>query len=141
MIFYSTAGEAPPPSVVFAAADRGAASQIFQAVVGPSSWLGGSLEGYPGEAAEMTPPTTEVREEFDWANAKVMRKYVALEQKVLANQASAEEHRDYESMKRNRNGVVFAERYAQDYAEVQRLRKLSEKLAEIQQYLRPIRLG
>ena len=68
---------------------------------------------------------------FDWSKAKVMREYVQLEQKVLAEKATAEEAQRYRSMKRDRTSRIFADRIVRDYVDVQILRKLSEKLAEI----------
>jgi hypothetical protein len=44
-------------------------------------------------------------------------------------------------MKQDRNSLIFADRYITDYAEIQRLQILSIKIAEIQKYLRPIRIG
>ena len=82
-------------------------------------------------------PAQDFLETFDWNSAKVRREYIKLEQKVMAGRATSEESGRYQAMKRDRNQVVFAERYLRDYAEVQRLRKLSEKLAEIQQFLCP----
>lgn len=115
--------------------------RVYRSVAAASPPLEISMKGCPGEQAEIRPPTRDALEEFDWSSASVMREYVRLEQKVLAKQASAEDKKRYQSMRRDRNGRVFAERYVRDYAEVQRLKRLSEKLAEIQQYLRPIEIG
>ena len=140
MIFYATPGQAAALPVAALVAEHATTSRIYRAAAaaGPPAEI--SLEGYAGEQADIKPPVQDVLEEFDWASAKVMREYVRLEQKVLAKQATPDELSHYRSMKRDRNGRVFAERYVRDYAEVQRLKKLSEKLAEIQHYLRPIEL-
>jgi hypothetical protein len=139
MIFYATPGQAAALPVAALVAEHATTSRIYRAAAeaGPPAEI--SL-GCPGEQAEIKPPVQDVLEEFDWDSAKVMREYVRLEQKALAKQATPEELSHYRSMKRDRNGRVFAERYVRDYAEVQRLKKLSEKLAEIQHYLRPIEL-
>lgn len=83
----------------------------------------------------------EIQEEFDWRQVKVLRQYIRLEQKVLADKADAEEIQRYKVMKADRNSEIFADRYVTDYAEIQRLKILTEKLADIQQYLRPIKTG
>lgn len=140
MIFYATPGQAAAPPVATVIAEQRATSRIYHGAAGGLPPVEISLEGCPGEQAEIKPQAGDPLEEFDWSNAKVMREFVRLEQKVLARQAGAEERKRYQVMKRGRNGEVFAERYVRDYAEVQRLKKLSEKLSEIQQYLRPITL-
>jgi hypothetical protein len=99
-----------------------------------------NLEGDMGESFEIQPPPNEVLELIDWNNPKNYKEYVRLEQKVLAKKADLEDRRRYEQLKRDRNSGVFADRYFRDYAEVQRLKALSEKLAEIQQYLKPIEI-
>ena len=94
-----------------------------------------------GEKAEIQPRSIELVEEFDWSNPKLKREFIQLEQKVLAKKASHEEFDRYSSMKSDRNGLIFSDRYVADYAEIQRLKILSEKIAEIQKFLRPISLG
>ena len=81
-----------------------------------------------------------MQEQFDWDSPKLNREFIRLEQMVLAKKADGEERARYQAMKHHRNSVIFADRYMRDYAEVQRLKKLSEKLAEVQQYLRPIKI-
>ena len=82
-----------------------------------------------------------VTEEFDWSVKKTSREFICLEQKTLAKKASKEEVQRYRLMKQDRDSVIFSERYISDYAEIQRLKILSEKIAEIQKYLRPIKTG
>ena len=79
-------------------------------------------------------------EEFDWFDKKTTRDFVRLEQKVLAKVADPNEISRYRMMKQNRNSKVFAERQLRDYEEIRRLKKLSEKILELQQYLRQIDL-
>lgn len=140
MIFYATPGSAVAPSVAAVAAEHAATSNMYWTAIASGPPVEISLEGFVGEQTEIRPAVQDVLEEVDWNAPKVMREYVKLEQKVLANQASSEEFRRYQSMKRDRNSWVFADRYLRDYAEVQRLKKLSEKLTEIQRYLRPIEI-
>jgi hypothetical protein len=93
-----------------------------------------------GDALELQTPAQPVREHFNWDSLRLNREFIRLEQKVLAGKATDEEFQHYDMMKQDRNSEIFADRYLRDYAEVQRLRKLNEKLAELQQYLRPVRL-
>jgi len=88
-------------------------------------------------------PITSIKlvEEFDWSNPKTNREYIQLEQKTLARKASQDEMDRYFAMKNERDGAIFADRYLADYAEIQRLKILSEKIAEIQKFLRPIKIG
>ena len=88
---------------------------------------------------ESKPAVMDLPEEFDWTSKKVSQEFVKLEQKTLAGVAAPEEEGRYNAMRLNRNKIVFADRYIQDYAEVQRLKILSEKLMDLQTYLRPIR--
>jgi hypothetical protein len=82
-----------------------------------------------------------VTEEFDWSVKKTNREFILLEQKSLAKKASKEEVQRYKLMKKDRDSLIFSDRYISDYAEIQRLKILSEKIAEIQKYLRPIKTG
>jgi hypothetical protein len=91
--------------------------------------------------AESLSGTIDLASDADWANPETEKKYISLEQKVLAGIASRDESNEYSSMKLERNAAIFAERYVSDYAEIQRLKILSEKIVEIQKYLRPIKLG
>lgn len=139
MIYYSTPGQGIP-AVSIAIEEKAAKRQTYAPIAADNPPLAeGSrlLEGLPGQNSEIT-QVQDVIEEYDWESPKVRRKYVRLEQKVLAKKATADEENLYRSMNKNRRGLVFADRYVRDYAEVQRLQKLSQKLAEIQQYLRPI---
>jgi len=97
-----------------------------------------SIEGFNGSKAEIVSLDQSLLEEFDWSNPKIKREFIGLEQKVLARKASLEESRRYRAMKRDRAGEIFADRYIRDYAEVQRLKKLAEKLTEVQKYMRPL---
>jgi hypothetical protein len=90
---------------------------------------------------ESKPVVMDLPEEFDWTSKRVSREFVELEQKTLAGVATSEENKRYRAMRLNRNKIVFADRYVQDYAEVQRLKILSEKLLDLQKYLRPIRVS
>jgi hypothetical protein len=80
-------------------------------------------------------------EQFNWERPGTNRDYICLEQKVLAGKSTTEELVRYKTMKRDRNSVVFADRYITDYAEIQRIQILSIKIAELQKYLRPIKIG
>jgi hypothetical protein len=112
--YWTTSASSPPPP-----ADLYFAEQVFD-LFKPQAHI-----------APMT-------ENFDWSNGHLYREYINLEQKVLAKVADREESRRYAAMKRDRNSQIFADRYFQDYEEIQRLKKLSQKIAELQQYLRPI---
>ena len=90
------------------------------------------------ESAGFQPFERLVKEEFDWSQPGLIREFIRLEQKVLAKKATFDEQRRYDTLRGSRNAELFADRSLRDYAEVQRLKKLSEKLSEIQRYLRPI---
>ena len=100
-----------------------------------------NLDVIIGEKAEMQPRSIELTEEFDWSSPKLKREFIQLEQKFLAKKASAEESNRYISMKNDRTGFFFSDRYFSDYAEIQRLKILTEKITEIQKFLQPIRMG
>jgi hypothetical protein len=100
-----------------------------------------SLAKVVGEISEMQPPQVNLVEEFDWSDPKLNREFIKLEQKALAQKATNEELSRYYSMKSGRDSIIFSERYIADYAEMQRLKILSEKIIELQKYLKPIRLG
>lgn len=102
----------------------------------PNSFSGGTHV----ESAVYQPIEKDVQVDFNWNDPKTNRKFIRLEQKLLAKKASAEEQLLYEIMHSSRNGEIFADRAIRDYAEVQRLKKLTEKLAEVQRFLRPIKL-
>jgi hypothetical protein len=141
MIFNALPGTSAAPPVATVAAEHAMTSRIYESAAAGSPPEEFSVEGFEGEQAELKAPAQDLLEEFDWNNPKVNREFIKLEQKVLARKASIEEKRRYQTMRRDRNSQIFAERYVRDYAEVQRLKKLSEKLAEIQQYLRPLHFG
>lgn len=140
MIFYALPGTAAEPPVAPVAAEQAITPRVYHSAAAGGPPVEISLEGFEGERAEIRVPVQDFLEEFDWNNKKLMREFVKLEQKVLARKASADEAHRYRAMRRDRNSQIFAERYVRDYAEVQRLRKLSEKLAEIQHFLRPINI-
>ena len=140
MIFYATNGQAAGPAVATAVQEHAFFGRTFQAQAadGPpveSDWVEGK-----GDSVELKPRLQEVVEDFDWRDPQMQRRFIRLEQKVLAKKASQDEVQDYQNMKRDRNGSIFADRQVRDYAEVQRLRKLGEKLAEVQKYLRPLEI-
>jgi hypothetical protein len=78
-------------------------------------------------------------EEFDWNDKKTNREFVRLEQKVLAKVAESDDVCRYQKMRQHRNSKAFAERELRDYQEIRRLKQLSQKLSELQQYVRPIK--
>lgn len=88
-----------------------------------------------GEKSEFQPMSVPAIEQFNWKLPETSRDYIRLEQKVLANKSTAEESSRYKVMKRDRNSVVFADRYITDYAEIQRVQFLSIKIAELQKFL------
>ena len=94
-----------------------------------------------GEKMELDHYPIEMNEDFNWSDPKLNRHFIELEQRVLANKAAKDDMTRYQAMKNDRDSVIFSDRYISDYAEIQRLKILSEKIAEIQKFLRPIRLG
>lgn len=100
----------------------------------PNSFSGGTHV----ESVAYGPIEKDVNDEFDWNDPRTNKQFVQLEQKALAKKASREELIRYEIMRSSRNSEIFADRAIRDYAEVQRLKKLTEKLAEVQKFLRPI---
>lgn len=117
---------------------------IYAAVTAGSGPDPANLSSFAGEmdgdSAYYHPMEKAVNEDFDWNDPRTQKEFIRLEQKVLARKASAEAQVRYEVMRASRNSEIFADRALRDYAEVQRLKKLSEKLADIQQYLRPIKV-
>jgi hypothetical protein len=140
MILFSTPGEVAIVLPTQVAVEYSSAAMVYQSVPGTSPPIGTNLEGFEGELAQIQPHVEDVSENFDWSKPKTYREFVRLEQKVLARKVNSDERNRYELMKKDRNSIVFADRCVRDYAEVQRLKKLSEKLTEIQQYLRPIEI-
>lgn|ERR1700690_612148 len=96
---------------------------------------------FTGEKSEFQPVRVPATEQYDWNSPKTNHDYIRFEQKVLAGKSTAEETTRYKAMKRDRNSVIFADRYITDYAEIQRIQILSIKIAELQKYLRPIKIG
>lgn len=96
------------------------------------------LVGDGGDSAVIGPQTREVPEEFDWSDQLTRNAFIRLEQKALAKRINPRDLDRYQAMKQSRNSIIFGDRLLRDYAEVQRLKRLSEKLAEVQQFLKPI---
>lgn len=142
MIFYSTPGNSTVPAMFEQGTRRGTTVEVQEAPLqnDPPENTMPSLEGFQGELTVTESPAQEVTEDFEWGNPKTVRDFIKLEQKKLAKKATPEEVKRYLSMKRDRNATIFADRNVRDYAEVQRLKKLSEKLEEIQKYMRPFPL-
>lgn len=95
---------------------------------------------FVAEKMDCQPINVPILEEFDWSRPETNREYIRLEQKVLAGKSTQEEASRYKAMKRERNGIIFADRYVNDYAEIQRIQILSTKIAELQKFLRPINI-
>jgi hypothetical protein len=138
MIFYSTSGSAAPSPTAGTEMQHATTGRTYESPVMNDPPLDISIEGLDGGKAEIISPDQNTLEEFNWSSSKVKREFISLEQKVLARKASLEESRRYRTMKRDRAAEIFADRYMRDYAEVQRLKKLAEKLNEVQKYMRPL---
>ena len=143
MIFQAPPASSAAPPIAVVLEERAASSLNFHASAGvePPPPPEQFVSPVDGDTLQMQAGPAPVLEDFDWSRPRLNREFIRLEQKALARKASLEEVARYQAMLRHRNSRIFAERYFNDYAEIRRLRKLSEKLAEIQQYLRPIRLG
>jgi len=140
MIVYAPAGTTSAPSVSMSGNEQASvAPYAYFASAGGSTPPEVFVQGIEGVAADIQPAAEPMLESFNWQDKKLNREFTRLQQRVLARKASNDERERYEAMKRDRNGKIFADRYLHDYAEVERLKKLSQKLAEVQQYLRPIR--
>jgi hypothetical protein len=141
MIFQAPPPASAPSPVATVVAEHAISGRTFQAAAaGGLPPLETLLVGEGGDSAAPQPEQRDVLEDFDWTNEKLQREFIRLEQKTLAKKATPDEQHRYAAMKRDRNSRIFADRYVRDYAEIQRLRKLSEKLAEIQQFLRPVNI-
>jgi len=142
MILTATPYPMPPSVTATVQVEHHAAfSAVYETAPVEETAFSFGMDAPEGDLVSSQAKAAEVPEEYDWTQPKILRQYIRLEQKVLAGKASPEETQRYKSMKADRNSKVFADRYVNDYAEIQRLKVLSEKLAEIQQYLRPIRMG
>ena len=141
MIYYAPTGQAVTPAIVATQEAQANAIRTYSLPASGEPPEATDLTGEEGDAVEIKPGVQDVVEEFDWSNPRTQREFIQLEQKVLAKKADREEVLRYQGMKRERNSVIFAERALRDYAEIQRLRKLAEKLAEVQRYLRPLNIG
>jgi len=140
MMFYAPGGQAAGPAVATAVHEHAVYGRTFRGLAGDGPPVETELTGEAGDAFSPKPLARNVAEDYNWNDPKLRRHYIRLEQKVLAKQASREENAEYQGMKRDRNGLIFADRQVRDYAEIQRLRKLAQTLAEVQKYLRPIEL-
>ncbi len=138
MIFHAPNGQTAPPTVASAMYDHAFYGRTFQAQAAEGPPVETELEGVAGDSFEPKPPAVNVLEDYNWTDPQLQRQFIRLEQKFLAKKATREEAAEYQAMKRDRNGSIFAERQVRDYAEIQRLRKLAAKLAEVQKYLRPL---
>jgi hypothetical protein len=138
MILFAPLAHAPAQPGVIASEHQAAALDTYHYAGAWSPPLPDDVTGEAGEQVEIKPSVQRPLERLEWSNPKVTRRFIKLEQKVLAEKASDEELLSYEQMRRDRNAVIFADKYVRDYAEVQRLRKLAQRLAEIQQYLAPM---
>jgi hypothetical protein len=141
MIYSAPAGSSFAPAIGFIA-EREATPAIYVGAAGsdspPPTDFGGNFVVEKLESQPMTVPAVEL---FHWELPETKRDYIRLEQKFLSGKSTAEESSRYKNMKQDRNSLIFADRYITDYAEIQRLQILSIKIAEIQKYLRPIRIG
>lgn len=141
MIFNAPAGSSFAP-VVGSVAEREATPAIYACAPAAGTPPPANFEtSLGGERSEFKPITVPALEQFNWERPETNRDYIRLEQKVLVGKSTAEESARYKVMKRDRNSRVFADRYITDYAEIQRVQILSAKIAELQKYLRPIRIG
>jgi hypothetical protein len=141
MIFYAPTEAQAAPSISVVASEQRAKSKTYQAAAVGSGSTGNLMAlAVEGVRAEIQPASQQAIESFNWRDATTLRRYIQLEQKVLAGKADSGEIASYHRQRAHRNSQVFADRYLHDYLEVQRLKKLSEKLAEVERYLRPIPL-
>lgn len=145
MIIFAPSAEALSSAESLFKAGQRESTAICQTVAGESQPVTElpefNLNAVIGENTEFERYPIEVKEDFNWSDPKVTREFIELEQKVLANKAARDEVKRYQAMKSERDGAIFCDRYISDYAEIQRLKILSEKIAEIQKFLRPISLG
>jgi hypothetical protein len=144
LIFEATPPESmmPPVAVPALAVEHAALPSTFSSAT-VATGIGEALvfQSEVGGDSTGIPTQTEDRlGDFDWSDPRLNRGFIRLEQRVLAEKATGEEERRYRAMLADRNSRIFADRSLRDYAEIQRLRKLSEKLAEVQRFLRPIDL-
>jgi len=141
MIYSAPAGSSFAPAIGLIA-EREATPAIYVGAAGsdnpPPTDFGGNFVVEKLESKPMTVPTVEL---FHWELPETKRDYIHLEQKFLSGKSTAEETSRYKNMKQDRNSLIFADRYITDYAEIQRLQILSIKIAELQKYLRPIKIG
>lgn len=141
MIYSAPAGSSFAPAVG-SVAEREATPATYVGVPAASSPPPADFGiNFVGEKLEFQQIKVPAIEQFDWKRPETNRDYIRLEQKVLADKSTAEELARYKAMKRDRNSIVFADRYITDYAEIQRVQILSSKIAELQKYLRPINIG
>lgn|SRR2546425_1071506 len=140
MILHGPSGHAAAALVATVVAEHARMVSSYKTSETPTSATGISLPETEGEQAELRAPVRESLETYDWSRPKILREYIRLEQRVLAKVATQEERQRYASMKRDRNSHIFADRYVRDYAEIERLRNLSEALTKVQLYLQPFQI-
>lgn len=138
MIIYAPQAPAAAAPVATASAHHAVSGRTFQSTAtGGNPPTDSLLMVVVGDSLELQTEKQAVLEQFNWSSEKLNREFIRLEQKALARKATQDELERYGAMKQDRNSGIFADRYLRDYAEIQRLRKLSEKLAEVERYLRP----
>ena len=81
--------------------------------------------------------TTAFAPRFDWTE-ELNSEFIDLEQRCLAGKVTKAEKEQYQAMRRSRSEIIFADRYLHDYAEAKRIAMLTQKLRELQAYLKPI---
>jgi hypothetical protein len=139
MIVYAPAGGLAAPSIPISTVERAAlAPYAYVMSAGgnvPQTVVVQAVEAASVELRSMSEPAGE---SFDWSSKKVNQEFTLLQQRALAGKASDDEKARYNEMKRDRNSQIFADRYVSDYAEVERLKKLSHTLAELEKHLKPI---
>jgi hypothetical protein len=141
MIYSAPAGSSFAPEVGFIG-DREATPPTYLAAASADNPPPANFGvDFVVEKLQSQPMTVPFLEQFHWELPETKREYIRLEQKFLSGKSTPVETSRYKTMKQERNSVIFADRYITDYAEIQRLQILSIKIAELQKYLRPIKIG
>jgi hypothetical protein len=78
---------------------------------------------------------------FNWTDPKTSKKFARLEAKLLAQKADNDEKQTYQQMHASRRLNFDARIYLQRYGETERMKMLSQKLKEIQHFLKPITMA
>ena len=140
MIFYGTDGQIAETPRAKLSEHHTATAGIYSAALAPSGHPPVELYVAPADLIMYEPQAHSAprRQEFDWSDARTRHEFIHLEQKVLAKIADNDETALYSAMKQQRNATVFADRIFHDYEEMRRLNNLSKKIAELQQFLRPL---